>query len=135
MPDKPPMKTRQNLDSAAGVGSVDAEVKAQIEVRQVRQAEADAAAQAAAQAEADAAALAKRLARPKATYDLPLRLIAAVQDIADKESAPCSDLVRWALADFVMRYREGKIKLTDFRRPNLKSLKYNFKIDPPGKWE
>lgn len=113
---KPPVKRRDPFSpEVSGVRPAEDELKAQLEIRERRQAKN------------------RRAKRPKQTYDLPLSLIEAVQAIADEEGVSQSDIAAWALADFVEQYRANQIDLREHMMP-AKSLRFTWKLVLPAKW-
>lgn len=75
-----------------------------------------------------------RQRRPKGTYDLPLPLLEAVDQVAAAESIARSDVVGLALARFLADYRAGAIDLAELKRP-ARSLRYDYKIILPTEFE
>jgi len=109
---KPPVKERQE-DFAAGTSAPTAEeIQAQTEARKKREAEE------------------RKRQRPKATYDLPLKMIAAVEAIANTESVARSDIVELALREFIQRYRAGAVDLRPYKT-RAKSLRVLWKLELP----
>jgi len=91
------------------------EVRAQIEARQKRRTQE------------------RRKARPKGTYDLPARLMAAVDEIGDRESIAKSDVVALALTHFVEAYRAGQVDLEPLKE-RARSLRVEWKLKLPADW-
>ena len=71
--------------------------------------------------------------RPRASYDLPAAMIAAVQDVAGREGVAQSDVVAYALADWLARYEAGEIDLAEHKSPS-RSPRYELSLDLPGDW-
>lgn len=71
--------------------------------------------------------------RSKATYDLPGAMIEGIERIADDESVPRSDVVAWALADFLSRYDAGQVDWRDSKHTAV-SLRWRWKLQLPGRW-
>ena len=71
--------------------------------------------------------------RPKATYDLSMKLIESVQEIARGEDVSQSDVVAWALIDFMERYRAGDVNL-DSRKKPARSLRFAYRLEFPEEW-
>lgn len=110
---KPPVRQ----DPLAGAPApIAAEVQAQIDARKHRRGEE------------------RKQRRPKGTYDLPLALIDAVDQVATAESIARSDVVALALARLLTDYRAGAIDLADLKRP-ARSLRYDYKIILPTEFE
>jgi len=109
---KPPVKERQT-DELPPAGSM--EVQEQVRTRRGRRSEES------------------RRRRPKATYDLPLSMIEAIERVADKESIPRSDVVAWAVAIVLNGYDAGQVDWTPHKRP-AKSLRWTHKLELPGRW-
>jgi hypothetical protein len=109
---KPPV--RQDA-LATAPQPISAEVQAQIAVRGKRRAEE------------------RKKERPKGTFDLPLPILAAVADIAERESCAQSDIVALALAYFVADYRAGKVNLAG-QRQRARSLRYEWKLTLPAEF-
>jgi len=114
MAGKSPVK-RQDPMKISGAQDIDAELEAQLQVRERRKARA------------------RKAKRPKATYDLTVALIEAVQDVAKREDVAQSDIVAWALADFLDRYRAGQINLSG-QKKDARSLRVAHKLEIPAKW-
>ena len=72
-------------------------------------------------------------ARPKATYDLPETIIKAVQQVAARENVAQSDVVAWALGEFLERYDNREERLEAHKRPT-RSLRAVYKLVLPPKW-
>lgn len=115
MASKPPIKRRDPLASG-GVEEVSTELQAQIEARERRKARA------------------RKAARPKATYDLSTKVIDQVKRVAAEEDVSQSDIVAWALTEFLDRYREGGVELAPHKKPT-RSLRVLFKLELPPNWE
>lgn len=79
------------------------------------------------------AARARKQKRPKATYDLPLAMIEAVNATAEQEDVARSDIVAWALAEFLDRYQAGEVDLSESKRP-ARGLRFALKLELPGEW-
>jgi metal-responsive CopG/Arc/MetJ family transcriptional regulator len=62
-----------------------------------------------------------------------MSLINAVEDIAKRESVARSDVVAWALVEFVERYRASQVDWAKHKRPT-KSLRVDWKLELPGDW-
>ncbi len=117
---RPPIKRRDPLSpEVSGVPDAEDYLQEQLEARERRKAETE--------------RRARKEARPKATYDLPLSLIEAIQTIADEEQVSRSDVAAWALADFVTRYRGRDIDLREHKE-RARSLRCLYKLVIPGKW-
>ncbi len=71
--------------------------------------------------------------RPKATYDLPETIIKAVQQVAARENVAQSDVVAWALGEFLERYDNYEERLEAYKRPT-RSLRAVYKLVLPPKW-
>lgn len=109
---KPPVRQ----DPMAGVpADILPEVKEQMATRQKRRAKE------------------QKEVRPKATYDLPLRLLEAVTEISEKESIAKSDLVALAIIRFVDAYRAGNLSLRELKK-RTRSLRYEWKLEIPPEW-
>lgn len=111
---KPPLIRQDPL--AGAPAPISAEVQAQIEARQRRRAEE------------------RKKRRPKGTYDLPLTLLEAVEEVAAAESIARSDVVALALSRFIADYRAGKIELEPLK-VRARSLRHEWKIVLPGENE
>ena len=110
---KPPVRQ----DPLAGAPApIAAEVQAQIDARKHRRGEE------------------RKQRRPKGTYDLPLALIEAVDQVATAESIARSDVVALALARFIADYRAGALDLAALKRP-ARSLRYDWKVLLPPEFE
>lgn len=120
---EPPVKRRrpERIDpqAVAGVPSADDFLQGQLQTRERRKAEAE--------------REARKAARPKATYDLPLKLIDAIQAIAGEEEVAVSDVAAWALADFVTRYQGHDVDLREHKE-YARSLRFRYKLRPPSEW-
>lgn len=104
-------------DPLAGAPSpIDPEVQAQIAARKRRRSEE------------------RKQRRPKGTYDLPLPLIKAVEEVATAESIARSDVVALALVRFLADYRAGALNLAELKR-RARSLRYDWKIILPPEFE
>jgi len=114
MANKPPVRRQDPLESA-GVEGISSELQAQLDAREQRRARA------------------RKAKRPKATYDLTLKLIDRVKEVAEREDVAQSDIVAWALTDFLERYANGGVKLSEHKRP-AKSLRVTWKLELPAKW-
>lgn len=71
--------------------------------------------------------------RPRASYDLPAAMITAVQDVAGREQVAQSDIVAYALAEWLARYQAGQVDLTDSKHTS-RSPRYPWTLDLPGEW-
>ena len=76
---------------------------------------------------------ARKAGRPKATYDLPLALIEKIQEIASREDVSQSDIVAWALVEFLERYEAGEVVLQE-HKTSARSLRFACKLDLPERW-
>ena len=76
----------------------------------------------------------RRARRPEATYDLTLKLIDRVKGGAEHEDVAQSDIVAWALTDFLERYADGGVVLDEHKKPT-KSLRVTWKLELSGKWQ
>lgn len=114
MASKPPVK-RQDPFKSGATQQIDTELEAQLESRERRRARA------------------RKSARPKGTYDLSLALIEAIQEVAAREDVAQSDIVAWALVEFLERYQAGQVDLSPHKKP-ARSLRVAQKLDLPEKW-
>jgi undecaprenyl pyrophosphate synthase len=114
MANKPPIK-RQDAFDVSGAQNIDTELEAQLRIREERKARA------------------KKAQRPKATYDLTLSLLDAVERIAEDEDISKSDVVAWALCEFLERYEAGEVDLEPFKVA-ARSLRFACKLELPAKW-
>jgi hypothetical protein len=119
VPSKPPLK-RIDPQAVSGVPPADDYLQEQLQARERRKAAAE--------------KQARRAARPKATYDLPLKLIEAIQAIAREEDVAVSDIAAWALAEFATRYQGHDIDLRE-HKDVARSLRNRYKLRLPRKWE
>ena len=110
---RPPV--RRDPFSSGGTGDIDPELQAQLESRERRRAQA------------------RKAKRPKGTYDLPLKMLEALNNVAEDESVPRSDLVALALSDFFERYYRGDVSLDQLKTPT-RSLRFDYKLQLPSKW-
>ena len=110
---KPPPVRQDPLQGAPA--PIAAEVQAQITARQKRRGEEH------------------QHQRPKATYDLPLTILAAIEQVVRAESIARSDVVALALVRFLADYQAGKVDLTALKRP-ARSLRYAWKIKLPAEF-
>ena len=108
---RPPI--RQDAFGSSVPSNILPEVAAQLDARQKRR------------------AAERKRARPKATYDLPARVLAAVDEVADQESVAKSDIVALAIVRFVQAYREGGVELD---KVQARSLRYSWKVQLPEDW-
>lgn len=106
---------RRDPFASSGTEDLDPELQAQLTVRERRKA---------AQRKAE---------RPKATYDLPLALLDAVESAAAEEDISKSDIVAWALVEFLERRARGEVDLEPHKRP-ARSLRVECKLELPEKW-
>jgi len=111
---KPPVK-RQDPFVASGAQDIDRELEAQLSARERRKAKA------------------RKAERPKATYDLALALINEVREVASQEDVSQSDIVAWALIEFLERYTAGEVDLGEHKKA-ARSLRFAFKLEFPEKW-
>jgi hypothetical protein len=114
MGSKPPIK-RQDPFTGSGAQEIDHELEAQLNVREHRKARA------------------RKAERPKATYDLPLALIEKVQEVASREDVSQSDIVAWALAEFLEHYEAGGVNLQEHKTA-ARSLRFACKLELPERW-
>jgi len=75
-----------------------------------------------------------KLRRSKATYDLPKRVIMAVDKIASAEGIARSDVVAWAIADLLRRYRAGEVDWSECKGPS-RSPRTEWKLELPEEWQ
>ena len=115
MATKPPVKRHDPLASG-GVEEIAPELQAQLEARERRKARA------------------RKAARPKATYDLTTKVIDRVKQVAAEEDVSQSDIVAWALAEFLERHKAGGVDLAPHKKPT-RSLRVMFKLELPPSWE
>jgi hypothetical protein len=120
MASKPPLKPRMNPEDVAGVPDVADEVREQIEHRE-RKIKAREAKE-------------RKEARPKATYDLPLKVITAVQSIAAREGVSQSDVAALALIILIDNYNDGSLDLKEYKVP-CRSVRFPFQIEPAEEWQ
>ena len=113
MASKPPV--RQDAFEVSGARDLDSELDAQLQVREHRRAQR------------------RKATRPKATYDLTLKLMTAVTDVAEREDIAKSDVVAWALCEFLNRYYAGDVDLEPNKKP-ARSLRVLCKLEIPTKW-
>lgn len=71
--------------------------------------------------------------RPRASYDLPAAMIEAVQDAAKAERVSQSDIVGYALAEWLDRYQAGAVDLSEHKQPS-RSPRYDLTLTLPGDW-
>ena len=114
MENKLPIK-RQDPFVDSGAQDIDRELEAQLGARERRKAKA------------------RKVERPKATYDLSLVLIEKVQEVASREDVSQSDIVAWALVEFVERYEVGEVDLQEYKTI-ARSLRFAYKLILPEKW-
>lgn len=114
MENKLPIK-RQNPFADSGTHDIDRELEAQLDARERRKAKV------------------RKAGRPKATYDLPLALIEKVQEIASREDVSQSDIVAWALVEFLERYEAGEVVLQE-HKTSARSLRFACKLELPERW-
>jgi len=110
-----PKPERVEPFAVAGVGDLAPELRDQLQARDRRRA---------------ASAKAKR---PKATYDIPLAMIEAVQKAAGREGVSQSDIVAYALAEWLDKYAAGEVDLSDAKIP-CRGLRFSLSLELPGKW-
>jgi len=111
-----PKSERVEPFAVAGVGDVLPELQAQVKTRERRLARW------------------KKERRPKATYDLPLAMMEAVKAAADREQVAQSDIVAYALAEWLDKYAAGEVDLSEHKRPS-RNLRYSLSLELPGEWE
>ncbi|NLG48932.1 MAG: hypothetical protein GX552_02330 [Chloroflexi bacterium] len=114
MANKPPIK-RQDAFDVSGAQGIDTELEAQLRTREERKARA------------------KKAQRPKATYDLTLTLLDAVERVAKDEDISKSDVVAWALCEFLDKYEAGQVDLEPLK-VSARSLRFACKLELPAKW-
>ena len=88
---KPPI--RQNALRSSTTADIIPEVEAQLQARKKRR------------------TAERKKARPKATYDLPPKLLDAIDDISNEESIAKSDIVTLAIIRFLDDYKEGVVEI------------------------
>jgi hypothetical protein len=115
MAGKPPIRRQDPLKSA-GVDSIEPELEAQLGARERRRAQM------------------RKAQRPKATYDLPTKLIERVKEVAEKEDVAQSDIVAWALGEFLERHAAGEVDLVAHKE-YTRSLRVMYKLQLPAKWQ
>ena len=113
MGSKPPV--RQEPAAAAGAGDLDPELQAQLQARAKRKAKV------------------RKERRPKATYDLPQSVLKAIQQVAATETVSQSDIVAWAVVEFMERYAHGEEPLDEHKEPS-RSLRFENRLVLPSKW-
>jgi predicted transcriptional regulator len=114
MESKPPIK-RQDPFTGSGAQDIDRELEAQLGARERRKAKA------------------RKAKRPKATYDLSLALIKKIQEVASREDVSQSDIVAWALVEFLERYEAGGANLQEHKTA-ARSLRFACKLELPEGW-
>lgn len=114
MASKPPVKRRDPLASG-GVEEIAPELRAQLESRERRRARA------------------RKARRPKATYDLTMKIIDEVKEVASQEDVAQSDIVAWALIEFLERYKRGEVSL-EAHKNAARSLRFACKLELPERW-
>lgn len=117
---KPPVGDKQDPFDMAGVGDIDPELGEQLKDHRQRKAEAE--------------RRARRIARPKATFDLSTAMIERVKEVAKTEDVSQSDIAALALARFFAEYERGAVDLESMKMP-ARSLKFAFRLDLPGNWD
>ena len=115
MANKPPIK-RQDAFEVSGAQDIDTELEAQLRTREERKARS------------------KKARRPKATYDLTLTLLDAIDRIAEAEDISKSDAVAWALCKFLDQYEAGQVDLEPFKI-SARSLRFACKLKLPARWQ
>lgn len=122
-PQRPPRRSGPRGSEASsssltsrGRPGITPELEAQLETRERRRARA------------------RKEKRPKATYDLSMKLIESVQEVARGEDVSQSDVVAWALIDFLVRYHAGDVNLDDYKQP-ARSLRFAYKLEFPEEWK
>lgn len=68
--------------------------------------------------------------RPKMTYDLPPSIITRIREVAEAENTSQSDIVAYALSQFLNAYDEGHINLDPYKRRTA-SLKWEWALNIP----
>lgn len=68
---------------------------------------------------------------PKATYDLPARIIDNVREVADKERVSQSDVAALALVTFLERYHAGEVEL---QKATVRSVRFDYRLLLPEGW-
>ena len=116
---RPPVDDQQDPFDMSGVGDIDPELGEQLKSHKQRKAEAE--------------KQARKLARPKATFDLPLAMIERVREVAGQEDVAQSDIAALALDRFLGEYDRGDIDLESLKMP-ARSLKFAFRLELPGNW-
>lgn len=113
--DQPPVERKDPFEGS-GAEDIAPELKDQLEARERRRAKA------------------RKKKRPKGTYDLSLKLLDKVREVSKIEDVPQSDIVAWALIEFLERYEGGDVDFEDHKKPT-RSLRYLYKLDLPSEWE
>jgi hypothetical protein len=126
MAGKPPVK-RKDPFADTGAGDPLPEVAAQLEARQRRR-------QDLARQDQKTARQAARRRRPNLTADVPLSLLEAFDDLAERESVCKSDLVVLALARLFADLDAGDLDLQGLKL-QARSLRYDYKLDIAPTWE
>ena len=115
MPGKPPVKRRDPFTpESSGVPDASDFLQEQLKTREQRQAEARRAA--------------SRAARPKATYDLPEPITAALKRIAAKHRICVSDLAALALIRFVHDFAEGQVDWQRYKE-RARTIRFDWNLD------
>lgn len=111
---KPPPVRQDPLQGAPA--PIATEVQAQIDARMHRRSEE------------------RKRQRPKATYDLPLPILAGIEEIVEAESISRSDVVALALVRLIADYRAQRIDLEALKAP-ARSLRYKSKVQLPREFQ
>lgn len=101
--------------ASAGTGDIAPELEAQLTIQERRK------------------AAARKAKRPKATYDLTSAILDAVDHVSEQEDIAKSDVVAWALIEFLARYEEGGVDLEP-HKVAARSLRYTCKLILPERW-
>jgi hypothetical protein len=121
MPAKTVPTQRADLTELTGLGSIDPLVRIQAQAadrrRQKQEREA------------------RKRVRPRASYDLPAKVIEGVREIARKERVPCSDLAMLALIRFLQDYEDHQVNLDSMLEPATNSLHFDWRVRVPAEWE
>ena len=111
MASNPPVKDRPRASDRAGVQDIAPEVRAQIDARHKR--------------------LRKRPGRM--AYDLTVKLKDKVREVAKVEDVSQSDIVAWALCEWLDKYEKDGLDLEP-HKTNARSLRFGSKLVLPSKW-
>lgn len=72
----------------------------------------------------------QREKRPRATYDIPRPIIDQIIEISEEENIPRSDIVVWALIEFIKKYESGEINFEP-HKVFSNSLRFQWALDLP----